>query len=641
MTYMPPYCRWLVRMAAVLVLVSATPPLPAQLQLWKKDKNGGIFCPQPGRAALDNPCPPGMKPVPRAPVAPDPGMQPADGGQAGNPAPPADPNQPADGNQPADPDRPVNDPQGNNGNNNDNPASANPAPRPVAPPTAPQQRLNNFQGDNRQARGLLAATPDQASDFLGFFNTSTFTANTPFFNPQLVSLGGSNLSGFVRTEDTANNGFRVFIPAGSASFGRPTAIDLDLFFTNDAIDPSSGSLDISQLTPAQQQELLSFLSREGSFTANRVGAITAADLALLKAARTGGPGTDQADLSLTGGTFNPGGFGFGEALVLPRTGVVISRFKAAEQSNPIPRDRVLLGYGWFKDAPGPGGPKDIHRWVPGFEKTFADGEASVEVRMPMAYTFDSAQQLSGAGEVMGSTNYELGNLNVSLKRLLLATDRFGFSAGLAVELPTADDLTFTNIAYEVTRVSESVHLSPFTGFLWTPTDRLFFQAMGQISVDTNGEHVHVNELYTGGSASGVLQDPTTLYVDMQAGTWLYRNLNTRRASEVSGVAGIFELHLNQTLQGTDALDFSASGVGGQGSIAGAPLVFGTAGSQLGVANLTSGLTTEFGQRSRLTCAYVVPLTQTDRQFDSELQVQFAYYFDNKGSSLSVPRSRAR
>ncbi|MFM7057231.1 MAG: hypothetical protein ACKO2P_09955 [Planctomycetota bacterium] len=619
-------CRWLVQMTAVLVLVSVSTPLPAQLQLWKKDKKGNVFCPPPGRASLDNPCPPGMKPVPKPPVPPDPNK------------PSADPNEPADPNRPADPDRPGNDPAPNNNNNAPNP---NP-PRPVNPPDAPpQQLLNDFQGDNPQATALATATVDQASDFLGFFNTSTFTANTPFFNPQLVSLGGTNLSGFVRTEDTANNGFRVFIPAGSASFGRATAIDLDLFFTNDAIDPNTGNLDISQLSPAQQEELLSFLSRESSFTANRVGAITAADLALLRAARTGSPGTDQADLSLTGGTFNPGGFGFGQALVLPRTGVVISRFKAAEQSNPIPRDRILLGYGWFKDAPGPGGPQDIHRWVPGFEKTFADGEASVEVRMPMAYTFDSAQALSGAGEVIGSTNYELGNLNVSLKQLLLATDRFGFSAGLAVELPTADDLTFSNVAYEVTRVSESVHLSPFTGFLWTPTDRLFFQAMSQVSVDTNGELVYVDERFTGGRAAGRLQDPTTLYVDMQAGTWLYRNLNTRRASEVSGLAGILEIHFNQTLQGTDALDFSASGVGGQGSIAGAPLVFGTAGSQLGVANLTSGLTTEFGQQSRLTCAYVVPLTRTDRQFDSELQVQFAYYFDRQGSPFRVPRARAR
>jgi hypothetical protein len=627
MTFTRPCCRWLVRMAAVLVLVSATTPLPAQLPIWKKDKKSGVFCPQPGRASLDNPCPPGMKPVPPKPVPHDPSKPPAKG------------NQPENADQPADPNRPANDSQGNDNNAPGNPNN----PSPANPPAAPQQRVvNDFRGADRAASALLSATPpDQISDFLGFFNTSTFTANTPFFTPQLVSLGGSNLNGFVRTEDTANNGFRVFIPAGSASFGRPTAIDLDLFFTNDAIDPNTGNLDISQLTPAQQEELLSFLSREGSFTANRVGAITEADLALLKAARTGGPGTDQADLSLTGGTFNPGGFGFGEALVLPRTGVVISRFKAAEQSSPIPRDRILLGYGWFKDAPGPGGPKDIHRWVPGFEKTFANGEASVEVRMPMAYTFDSDQLLSGAGEVIGSTNYELGNLNVSLKQLLLATDRFGFSAGLAVELPTADDLTFSNIAYEVTRVSESVHLSPFTGFLWTPTDRLFFQAMGQVSVDTNGELVYVDERFTGGRAAGRLQDPTTLYVDMQAGTWLYRNLNTRRASEVSGLAGILELHFNQTLQGTDALDFSGSGVGGQGSIVGAPLVFGTAGSQLGVANLTSGLTTEFGQQSRLTCAYVVPLTQTDRQFDSELQVQFAYYFDRRGSSFRVPRARAR
>ncbi|MFM8479171.1 MAG: hypothetical protein ACKOEO_25565, partial [Planctomycetaceae bacterium] len=167
MTYMPPRCRWLVTVAAALVLVSATTPLPAQLQIWKKDKKGGVFCPQPGRASLDNPCPPGMKPVPH-----DPGQQPAKGSQ------PENADQPADPNRPVDPNRAANDPQGNDNNVPGNPNT----PRPANPPAAPQQQiLNDFQGDNPQATALATATVDQASDFLGFFNTSTFTANTPFF----------------------------------------------------------------------------------------------------------------------------------------------------------------------------------------------------------------------------------------------------------------------------------------------------------------------------------------------------------------------------------------------------------------------------------------------------------------------------
>ena len=612
---------WLKAPTTVLLFAVAT--MPANAQLFKNDRADGLFCPpKKGRATLDNPCPPGMRPVqPNLGEKPDPSQP--------------DPNKP-DPNKPK-PDRPdANAPDSNQPDTDrldpNRPNSNQPNP-PAAPPLQ-----NRFDADSSALTGLFANELAQAGDFLGFFDTSTFRANDPFFTAQSITIAGTNLTGFSRTQTV--EGFQVVIPAGSAAFGGVVQRNLTLNFNDDPNDSTIGRLDVSRLSVDDRRELLTFLSREGSFVANRLGLVTEADLARLTATKTGSPGNEAADLTLQTDSFLPGGFEQGQALVLPRTGVVISRFKVAEQSSPIPRDRLLLNYGWFRDAPGPGGPSDIQRVVPGFEKTFNEGFSSVEMRMPFAYTFSSNQPLNGAGQVIGSNDYELGNLNLSLKQLLVGTERFGWSAGVALELPTADDLVFSNLLYKVTRVSESVNLSPYTGFLWAPNDQIFFQSIGQISFDTNGELLYVEDRFTGGRAAGVLQDPTTLYVDSQAGVWLYRNLRTKRASELSGVAGIVELHFNQTLQGTDALDLSG-GVGGQGSISGAPLVFGTAGSDLGVANLTSGLTTEFGEQSRLTCAYVVPLTRTDRQFDSELQVQFAYYFDKRGASPRIPRGRVR
>jgi hypothetical protein len=118
-----------------------------------------------------------------------------------------------------------------------------------------------------------------------------------------------------------------------------------------------------------------------------------------------------------------------------------------------------------------------------------------------------------------------------------------------------------------------------------------------------------------------------LFVDFQTGYWVYRNDGVTKASQISGLAGLIELHLNQTIEDTDTYAANVGGV---------PFTFGDPNGSIGVANLTTGITTEFGNKSNLVFAYVVPLTDRDRQFDSEFQVAFNYYFDNQGSPSRIP-----
>ena len=249
-----------------------------------------------------------------------------------------------------------------------------------------------------------------------------------------------------------------------------------------------------------------------------------------------------------------------------------------------------------------------------------------------ASTFDSYQPITN-GQVLGASNTELGNLTFSLKQLIARGDNAALSAGLSLELPTADDIEFENDAFYIRRSSESVHLAPFVGGLWTPTPRTFIQTFGQLSFDTNGEEVVVQDKYFGGVGTGRLQDATTLFADLSGGYWFYRNLQAARASQISGVAGILEMHFNQTVQDTDFLNTT---VGGNS------FRFGQPGGSLGVANLTVGSTIELGMKSTVTAAYVTPLTDRDRQFNSEFQVMFNYFFDGRGSPFRVPSTgRAR
>ena len=329
--------------------------------------------------------------------------------------------------------------------------------------------------------------------------------------------------------------------------------------------------------------------------------------------------------NLTTDNFKPGGLNSGAQVDLPRTGVAISRFKASEQTSAIPRDRILFNYGIFNHVIGAGGPRDVHRFVPGFEKTFNDGNSSIEFRMPFASTFNSHQSATD-GAFLGSTNTELGNITWSLKHLVATTDDAAFSAGLSLELPTSDDIVFEGEAYRLRRESQSIHLAPFFGLLITPSERAFFQTFVQTSFDTNGERVTVTDKQFGATGGGVMQDATTLFADFSSGYWFYRNEAVTRPSQVSGIAGILELHYNQTLQGSDHVNTTVGGNTFQ---------FGQPGANFSVLNLTAGSTVELGKKSTLTAAYVMPITE-DRQFSSEFQVLFSYYFDGQGSPFRIP-----
>lgn len=275
--------------------------------------------------------------------------------------------------------------------------------------------------------------------------------------------------------------------------------------------------------------------------------------------------------------------------------------KIAENNKALPMDRVYFEYHHFQNALQSGGPWgrtfSIDRYTLGLEKTFRDGLWSAEFRMP----FGGAYSYTVPG--LGVEGAEVGNLAITLKRLLYSTSSTSVAGGLGIGVPTGGDITGQTWGGDYALYNDAVHLSPWLGFLRAPNDRLFYQGFLQVDVATNGNRVDLD-----GSRIGTLCDQTLMFVDLETGYWLYRDPYARC---LNGLASILELHYTTTLQDADVV----SGSDGFQS-----LTFTNMYNRVDVLNLTVGLHAEMG-KTALGVGAVFPLsTSTNRTFDAEVQM---------------------
>jgi len=309
-------------------------------------------------------------------------------------------------------------------------------------------------------------------------------------------------------------------------------------------------------------------------------------------------------------------------------GQVVGRTKIAENTSPIPTDRVFLNFSDFNDVPLTASGVNIRRFSPGWERTMFDGRMSWEIRVPMAVTLDTDITADG---ITDSSKSELGDVMVTLKHLLHRTDRWATSAGVSVTIPTAQDIRLVlDDRTELLEVeNETVHVMPFVGALFTPNDRFFAQFFVQGDFDASGSPVSVNNFRGSFDGIGTIHDTSFIYADASFGFWVYRNLPTVRRQisngvrhvhihqkgplGLSGVAPMMEFHFNRSLGSTDTITSGPFQVGNsQGSIE--------------AWNLVLGGTMEFGPNLTLTGAYVQPIgSGVDKQFAHEVRV-FANWF---------------
>jgi hypothetical protein len=303
---------------------------------------------------------------------------------------------------------------------------------------------------------------------------------------------------------------------------------------------------------------------------------------------------------------------------------LFGRLTIADDSSPLPRDRLFVDYDYFNDVPFSPYGANTSRVTTGVEKTFFDGLLSAEVRIPFGTTPTDDLVMRPVSVKSGPIpwNYPggiealLGDVTIGAKVLLIRRrNELAVSAGLLMTVPTASDERVAGLLAPLGTASaslrfknEAVHLAPYLGALWTPTDRLFVQGFLQFDVDANGQPV-VLENSASSVDLGRFRDQSFVYCDTSIGYWFVHE-------EPLSVAGLFEVHYDTSLQSADSLVVVPGEVtlgGGQGN-----------GNQI---DLVFGATVQYNKDKRFMLAYVLPVgSHNDEQFNRELRVSFNWCF---------------
>jgi hypothetical protein len=289
-------------------------------------------------------------------------------------------------------------------------------------------------------------------------------------------------------------------------------------------------------------------------------------------------------------------------------------FKIAENSNPIPTDRVFFNYNHYQNpvVDARGNVRNLDRYTFGVEKTFLNEQCSVEVRIPFAGGLNSTQSLEPDAALMGT---EFGNIPLVFKGILRKWDNAVLAAAVVVSLPTARDARlFDQFGTEQISVrNDAIHVGPVVGLLWTPGDRWFVEGFAQADFDTRGNDVFVN---TGNALAqaGTVQDQSLLYLDLAVGRWIYKNPCARW---ITGVVPTVELHYTTTMQDADVVNGPIQPRAGVSAF-----TVGCLDNRRDVVDLTAGVHFMMGPCTTLTVAAVAPLrTGDDREFDAEVLAQ--------------------
>jgi hypothetical protein len=278
--------------------------------------------------------------------------------------------------------------------------------------------------------------------------------------------------------------------------------------------------------------------------------------------------------------------------------------KISENDKALPMCRLFGVYNHFHNAVDISTPclgvdsYPIDQYTIGYEKRFCFyGTWSVELAMP----FSTTPRIVGTNLEVNSG--DIGNLVVTLKRLLRCTQYTAVGIGLPVELPTGSDVTGRGTVSSYTLQNDSIHLAPFIGFVSAPGERVFLEGFVQVDLPINGNQVHFGDSYL-----GTLTEQNLLYVDLGVGYWLHRNQCSRL---ITGLATMVEYHYTTALEDAEMV----SGNDGH-----QVLTFGNMYNRMDISNLTVGLHTEMGMTT-LRVGGSFPLSNAcNRLYDAEVQV---------------------
>lgn len=291
------------------------------------------------------------------------------------------------------------------------------------------------------------------------------------------------------------------------------------------------------------------------------------------------------------------------------------RMKVAANNRALPQDRFILEYQNFADAytadasqfiVGPASRTiDLHQYTIGFEKTFADGLASIDIRLPFT------SQLELATPNFGVEGGRLGNINAKLKIDIMSDDYFCFSVGTGLDAPTGSSVVFQGNGFYYEVANEAVFLQPFLAYE-ERVDDWYFHAFTSIDVGLNGNSLRPD--FIAGPLLGRINDQTLGTLSIGGGRWIFYDPSERL---IDGFAVSTELHYTTTLQDSDSVSH---------------ILFFQSSTVENLSNRNDHLNLAIGGHlsmgaSSLRLGFVQPLRDgDDRVFDQEISVQFNRLF---------------
>lgn len=520
-------------------------------------------------------------------------------------------------------------PDGTGGNAQDQAAQNNQQQQNQNQNQQPQPNLNT--PTTAQASGATRnAAPDMIGDFFGFTNTTPFNFQLGFDGGFGSGIGGSAFGNAVI--DGATNSL-VFISGDGVN---PAVINGSIAFQA----PGGGILVPDPVT-SQLTNLDGFDSGNqvnGKYVAIPVGTQTVDFI-------------DSSSILSNGQLYQIVELVEQVPLSTTETAQInIGRLKMSEGTSPVPRDRLIFNYSAFQNANLGANGVNVQRFAPGFEKTFRDGQASVQVQFPFASTLSSNQIINDAS--FGSNEVEFGDITLALKHVLYEEEGFLMSGGLQMTIPTSEDQkyfvrnNFNQDVREFARMkAESFHLMPFVGFV-NQEDRWFFQGMMQFDFDANGNSVHFNRNPFSNTSTldyqGKLTAASYIFLDVSLAYQIYR-AEDMRGRGIASIAPMVELHYNRSLNASDSIAVISDAP----LAPGAPLVqlgqFGSGAKTFESLNAVVGTSINMKGGGAWLIGYGMPLTTgQDREFDGELRVFYSYRFGGQtGQAGTLPAGNLR
>jgi len=272
------------------------------------------------------------------------------------------------------------------------------------------------------------------------------------------------------------------------------------------------------------------------------------------------------------------------------------RFRISENNSALPQHRVYYNYHYFDNAlrPALDGESvniDVQRHEFGLEYPFWYNMASVGVETSFSHTLNRELDTTD----VDLRDVEFGNVSIYLKGILYQDCCKTLSAGLGIDLPTADDVRVATDTDAFAFDNDVVVLSPYLALLVAdPCSNLFVHSFVQVDFPTDEYG------FTFNGTGGQIDDATVLYVDGSVGYWLQRDCCG------NGIAAIAELHWTTNLEG------NATITDGVNTISRTDFDF---------LNATIGANIARGCWDVRPAVVLPLLDRPDRQFDWELALQ--------------------